>query len=359
MTFKTPLTILPLIFFAATATSQAITDEEALKTGHQIETTINSGNPAFMNYFMDPDHFIENVRQKSKAMKQAAFLRGFKETFVPTLHRFGDQIAASVRGTGNYRLLKESDEKGVKHLFFRMFGSSGLNYYDFALVRVGDSIKASDVFLYTTDSWMSANTAELADLLMKSDDPEGAADMIVKMRKKLTAKDYDGIKQMYDNMDEKLKANKSLQLLYITACRQLDMTLYQHALEHYAFTFPDGGSAYLMMIDAYYLKKEYEKGMAALDKLDKVVGGDPFLDFYRAIFYLLWEKKPESKTYFENVYRYDPSITRNTVKLASIYAEAGETDKAKKVIEVYKKTETYQEKDLDALYLKYPDLKQQ
>jgi uncharacterized protein HemY len=204
---------------------------------------------------------------------------------------------------------------------------------------------------------MSTNAAQLADVLMSPNDLDATEDSVEKMLKKMNDKDYAGVKELYDNMGDKLKANRTVQFTYISACRKLDPALYQQALEHYALMYPDGGSPYQLLIDVYYLKKEYEKGIADIDKLDKIVGGDPALDFFRAIFCLLLNKHAEALAYFENVYRYDPSITANTVKLAYLFAEAGEKEKAKKVIEGYKKTLTYRAEDLDALYRKYPDLK--
>lgn len=339
------------------ARCQPITDAQALAAGHAIEKATNSGDPSAVERFLDLDSLAERTRQKSRILKEPGAFDGFKSGFVPSFKgNFGKQIQTSIHD-GSYQLLREYDKDGKKHLLFRMFGYGGLNYHDYLLTRVGDSIKAADIYTFLTDSWTSGSIARLADMMGQSGDLEGDAGIIKKMGDEIRKADYTGAKSTYEAVAPEYKKTRSIQMMYITACHHIDLGLYEKALETYAATFPDAASSYLMMLDLFYLQKQYDKALVAIDKLDKIVGGDPLLDFFRGNAYALMGKKAESLGCYEKVYRYDPTLKINVIKLAAIYAESDQQNKAKKVIDAYMQTPAYHPGDLTALYDQHPELR--
>jgi predicted Zn-dependent protease len=223
---------------------------------------------------------------------------------------------------------------------------------------VKDSIKAADVFVYTTDEALSSTLSKLVDMMNNSLEhlPEEAS-VVMNINQQIIAKNYTGVKEQYDKLSEKYKQNKAIQLIYIAACHKLDLQLYESALEHYASRFPDAPSAYLMMIDLYYGRNEYSKGLASIDKLEKLLGGDKALDYLRGNLYRLSGKRAESIACYERVYLYDPTLTLNTHVLVKEYEETGEKAKAKTVMTEFKKTNAFHGADFSDLLAKYPDLK--
>lgn len=345
-----------LSIIAAKAQPRPISDAQALEAGHRIESATNSGNAYQIGHFLVPDSLLENIRVKSKALKDPAFLTGFKETFVPTLQRYGEQVMAGIKG-GNYRLLREYDDHGVKHLVFRLFGLGGLNYHDFILIRLGDTVRASDLYPFTSEEWLSTSMAKLTDMMSKSFAAGENINVLQKLEEQASKKDYAGIKESYEKLDSDYKNDRMIQYLYVRACHHIDTKLYEEVLERYARNFPDAGSGYLLMLDLYYLQKEPTKGLAAIDKLDKLVGGDPFLDFFRGSFYSLAGDSATSLSCYEKVFKYDPGISANSLRLVRRYAAGNKVDQAKAVIAGYKQTIAYHDGDLDDLYSTYPALK--
>ena len=358
MTSKTYLLFIGLVFSCLIARTQPITDVEARKTGAFIEKTTSSGDPSAIDHFIFPDSLAERIREKSRFLKDPQTFVGFKSSFIPsfTNGHLGKQIIANVRN-GNYKLMRVFDSAGDKHLLFRSFGDGGLNYHDFILVRVGDSIKACDLYTYAVDEWTSSAVARLGDIMGGSNNFEQDGNIILKMTQEINKADYTAVRTTYEQLGPAYKHSKAIQLIYIQACHHIDLGLYENALVGYAATFPDAASSYLQLLDLYYLQKKFDKGLAAVDKLDKVVGGDPLLDFFRGNFYTLMNKNAESLRCYENVYRYDPGLKINSVKLASVYAATNQNDKAKAVITGYMNTPSYHPGDLNALYDKYPDLR--
>lgn len=340
------------------ANSQPVTDAEALAAGHALETAVGNGDVYSINHFLSADSLLENIRQKSKWLRDPSIMASFRSTFIPSITNgnFGREILATTRN-GNYRLLREYDKDGTKHLLFRLFGDGGLNYHDYKLVRVGDSVKAGDLYTYSLDEWTSSQLARLTDMMGQSSTLTDDVKAIQKMRDELNKQDYTAAKQSYDQLDKIYKNSKAVQLLYIHACEHIDLGLYQKALQDYATTFPDAASSYLMMLDLYYMKKEYGKGIDAINKLNKVVGGDPFLDYYRGNIYTLMNKPADAISCYEKVFKYDPTIKINVLKLIGQYAASNQKDKAKKVIAAYMQTPTYHSGDLNTVYDQYPDLR--
>jgi hypothetical protein len=340
------------------ARTQPITDAEATASGHAIEIATNSGNTYPIGHFIYPDSLLENIRQQSQFLKEPGNLESFKKSFVPSFFdgRFGRQLMVSIRN-GDYRLVREYDEKGTKHLVFRMFGDGGLNYHDFKLVRVGDSIKAGDLYTYSFDQWISGQIARLSDVVGNSNTFTDDIGAIQKMTAQLNRQDYSGVKQTYDQLEKKYQQNKFIQTIYIQACHHLDLALYEKELTAYSHNFPDATSCYLQLLDLYYSKKEYDLALVDIDKLDKAVGGDPFLDYYRGNVYTLMNRSADAIACYEKVYRYDPTLKANVLKLVSAYAAANQPDKAKKIIAAYMQTPGYRIGDLNTFYDDYPDLR--
>jgi predicted Zn-dependent protease len=65
-----------------------------------------------------------------------------------------------------------------------------------------------------------------------------------------------------------------------------------------------------MLIDAKFLRKDYVKCLAAVESLNKRLGGDPYLDLFRANVAMAQGKTDEAKQYFEAVVAGVPGIVQ-------------------------------------------------
>lgn len=355
---KTYFLLAGLTLPALAAKTQAVTDAEALKAAHAIEKATNSGDPSAIDHFLFPDSLLANIRQKSKLLQEPGNLPAFRASFFPSFFngKFGGQIMAGIHN-GSYQLLREYDDQGTKHLIFRLFGDGGLNYHDFKLVRVGDSIKAGDLYTYSFDEWTSGQVARLTDLMGASSNYVDEVSAIRKMQEQRNRQDYAGVKQTYDQLPKKYQQNKFVLLIYIQACHHIDLGLYEKVLTDYSTEFPDAASCYFLLLDLHYSKKEYDKALADIDKLDRVMGGDPVLYFFRGNVYALMGKNTEAIGCYEKVYAYDPTLKLNVQGLVGRYGATGQTDKGRKIIAAYMDTPGYHIGDFNTLYDDYPQLR--
>jgi tetratricopeptide (TPR) repeat protein len=340
------------------AQTAAVTDSAAVQLGRAIDKDDDGQRQNRLSHILDQNSFISRMEENCPPLKDPAFRRGFMETFPPNLPKIGVSIANAANG-GSYRLLREYDSNGVKHLLFRVYGKQGLNYHDYSLIRVRDSVKVADIYLYTSGEYFShtvANLVTTADAPHDLDKESDELKALTRIRDNYRQHNYPEAKALYDGLSLKLKDDKAIQIVYISIARNISDSLYEVALDHFQAVFPDAPNSYLLMIDLCYLRKNYQKGMETVDKLDGLVG-DPILNLLRGNFVKLSGKREESLGYYQKAYQFDPGFKMNTRTLISTYAEIGRMDDAKKVIAEFKRQKGFLPEDLDVIYAAFPALR--
>lgn len=356
LTHITALFCLPII---STAQYTAVSDADALAVAKNIEHVINdSGDINYMHHLFDMPSFVSKIKEKSELANNQNFMAGFLKSF--NMLTFGDQMLANAKN-GSIDLLRQYKKDNRQHILMRAFGDGGMNYMDFTLIRVKDSIKTSDVYSYISGEDMSTTAAGVINMLA---DENNLAELktAIPVLRKLTVlkrqKDFAGEKQAIETLDTSIQHIRGIQVFYIDACRHINNTAYKEALEKFAALYPDASNAYLLMIDAYYLNKDYEKALYAVNKLDSLVGGDAYQNFYRGNLYNVMGQKAKSLEMYEKCFAVYPYIKNNMQRLVAAYLAAGQTNRAKAVIEKYKTGPKYNEDDLSSLYAIYPQLKE-
>jgi tetratricopeptide (TPR) repeat protein len=232
------------------------------------------------------------------------------------------------------------------------------------LIKVNNQIKAADLFVYLSGEDLSTTLADFIDANISNDFnsdelPENLR-ILLKMKNYKKNNDYSSIISLYDSLDGKYKKNKLVQTIYISACKKIDIKSerYKKALENYAAIYPNEKNVPLWMIDLYYLNKEYNKALDAINKVDSLVNGDPILNFYKANIFLIEEDKADAKIYYDSAFQYDPTLPYVAKNVVILHMDSNETDAAKTALNIYKQTEGFNQQIVDDLYLMYPDLKE-
>ena len=87
----------------------------------------------------------------------------------------------------------------------------------------------------------------------------------------------------------------------------------RRAMDDFLKTYPNDGSANLISIDYYLLRKQYQKCLSSIDRLDQEVS-DPYLDLFRGNVYLEMDNTDKAKEFYERVLSKEPR-NRNVVQL--------------------------------------------
>jgi len=344
-----------ITFFSACMQKEPVTEAEAKAAAAVIEKAARNQKSDALFELIDLRMLRENVGKQNSKLSVMDINAAVSED---ALKQFASKVVQSVK-SGSYKMINTYDTAGVRHVIFRMYGDDGLNYHDFPLYKINGKVKAADVFNFITGEDISKTFAGLlgADPSMTGDGSSGAGKQFLKLIAQKNKNDYDGELETIGLLTPAVRKTKVVQMINIEASRHKGNDAYTAALEEFANLYPNEPNTYLMMLDAYYLNKEYDKALFAVDKLDTLVKGDPLLNLFRGNLYREISDTAKSLAAFEKCFAYDPYIKNNMQQLVVTYAEVKDIDKAKAVIEKYKQNPRFQEEDISVLYQLHPELK--
>ncbi|MEJ7639603.1 MAG: hypothetical protein WKF75_16915, partial [Singulisphaera sp.] len=102
--------------------------------------------------------------------------------------------------------------------------------------------------------------------------------------------------------------DKNLLLLRLQAAPNLGDEEYTAVIEDFRKYHPDDPCLDILSIDTSILKKDYAKALASIDRLDKAVGGDPYLDSLRANVYLDGQKPDAARQAARRALEREPTL---------------------------------------------------
>ncbi|MEP6674577.1 MAG: hypothetical protein ABJA78_05465 [Ferruginibacter sp.] len=342
-----------ILLISCKAKEQKVTKEEALQTAEKIQSSITAERADFVNDLIDKKSLAKKIAAKMDADKKepvSEIMNNLSET------RMGDKIVDAVGNKGTYQLVKSYEKDEKQHLLFRMYADGRLNYHDFELIKLNNEIKASDLYIYITGDWISTTFSQTLSTAGMNDMTSSDADNMLSIRKKMGEGKYQEAKDALDLVPAVLKKEKAFQVMNVQICSGLSEDVYHTAMENYNRLYPNEPNMYLMMIDYYITKKEYQKSMDAVNKLDALIDKDPFLDYSRALIYNLMDDNAKAREKLEQLQINMPKFTEGTEELIANYAEAKEYEKASVLIKKYKSNQKINQAFLNALYLVHPDL---
>lgn len=287
------------------------TDKESRQFAKSFEEIVRSGNIAAMNEAIDWDAVLERVVAGSEGTLgfREGFKAGAKRSFgSPT--GFAAQVMGQVKIGGEYRLLRVHAVGEQQRALYRLnLPNGGLNYHDLVLVRKpSGKVLASDVFVYMTGEMLS-QTMRRTYLPL-------AADQSKSMLARLTRQESEFVKsfkkqqemsadlqagrhreamEVYSQLPESVQKDKNVLMYRLRAAEGLGEREYEKALRAYRTTLPDDPCLDFLSLDYYFLRRQYDKLRAALDRLEKSLGGDPYLDVFRANSFLMEKKYAYAK----------------------------------------------------------------
>jgi hypothetical protein len=178
--------------------------------------------------------------------------------------------------------VRNSNVDNAPRPILRVLNDAGLVYFELVLDKQADAIRVVDVYLYSTGELMSQSVASMVGAV------EGVGQtQLAEIKQHLLAgrgrEARDGIRALPDA----LRKTKFVMLAEVTASNAMnDDAQYVKAIDAYAQTFPNDPSLDMVEIDSAWLRKDFKKTIEVLDRLDRRLGGDPYLDVLRSNAYL-------------------------------------------------------------------------
>jgi len=347
-----------LFVTACSEQEKPVTKQEASEAAAALTQSMAHRDVSVLNDMLDFDALEKKVMDESGHKLKAAFVAG-----AFTSLRSGDftlQITRSLGEKGTYELVKQYEKNNHQHLIFRMYNNL-LNYHDFELIKKGKDVKIADIFIYTTGENLSYTLAQ--SLLSMSDQPVTGKldnDVIQKiqlLKKYIHDKEYEKADDLYKSLPALIREQKLYKIVQIQIASGLGNDQYLKALTNFQQEYPDAPNMYLLMLDAYFLNKDYAGALRCVNNLDTLINKDPFLDYYRGLIYKLQKDPTNQLACLERLHQHMPGFSSGTVELINGYAENQQWDKAIALTQQYRKTQNADTSLLMSLYLLHPDLK--
>jgi len=331
-----------------------VTPDEARNLALEIDSTMNRQDPKILNQLVDQSTLLSRIHLEMDPNIREQYMAGLAKGL--NIFNLGNKCLTGM-GDGSYRFLRQYNRDAESHILFRMLGASGLNYHDFTLVRIRDSVKAADVLIFLSGEDISKTMSNMAMALDPSRYSESEINLMTKFMHQVGKADFVAARQSYEQFPDRLREEKYFQMINLQVCQHIDKQLYKSALIEFMKKYPNAPNAALTLIDLYLLNKEYDSCLSAIDRLDSLVHGDPVLNFLRGNVLKKTGKDAESTAYYQKAFDYDPVIWQNMQQLVMAYMTGHQLEKAKSVIATYEKTAYSKKQYVDDLKEKYPDLK--
>jgi tetratricopeptide (TPR) repeat protein len=354
---KYSLLLLITAFYSCTEQPKPVSREEALDFAKKLEESVYKKNEVPLNDAIDI--------KKTGITNNESDLQAFAGSMGKNI-RLGSQVIASLGKKGLYQFVRQYEKDKVQHIIFRLFADGGLNYHDYQLIKKKGEIRIDDFFVYITGENFSKTLADLFvqfSVNLDSKDPKAIAGMEqmqqLKKVKSLSAEGkYTEAKKLIDELPADIHNQKIVQIYNLQVSSQLGDDIYTKAISEYQQYYPNEPNMQLILIDIYTIRKEYDKLFESINKLDSLLGKDPFLDYYRYLCSNLSKDETGARKYLERLNSNIPMFQDGALELMYMYARNKEFDKAAAVIKKLKTNRDFDSSSLSLYYLLYPQLKE-
>lgn len=280
------------LLLASTAGLRA-DDAAATALAQQIEATVNKGDAKVL-----AAHFaMPALTDRALAGLPAddAFALEFRQGLQKNLD-FPAIITAAASNGGRYKFLRLVPDPLGTRARFRLTGAEGLNYHDLLLVPAADgTLQVQDVWVWRTGEWLSATIRRgygpfVAQQKAGEKAPLSEADAtylqhfpeISQMQTLVREQHFAPAIKVYAGLPEALRHDKTLLLLRLRAATMVGGELFDEAVSDFRRAFPDDPALEVTLFEYYFNNSKPNEAMSSLNRLDREVGGDPYLEVQRA-----------------------------------------------------------------------------
>jgi tetratricopeptide (TPR) repeat protein len=268
----------------------------------------------------DVDALCERALINSGASDKfsAGFKKGLKSSFL-------ESIRHGMRQFKSVKLLHTRKHEEHTVLVFRMISSEGaLAYVQLLLSQESppDTVAIIDAFAASSGEWTSQAIRRLAlpaiveenrSVIAKVLSPQEVdilkwAPKLTKATELMQAQEWERALNMLETFPDSLRQQSTLFALRIQCAQKFNQESYLKVLAEWEKTRPEDPALNLLAIDGYFIRKEYEKAHRAIDRLDKSIGGDPYLRLLHSYFYSHAKDLPSAEEHAIAACQAEPSL---------------------------------------------------
>ena len=320
----------------------APSDAEAKEFATSFEKTLASANIAAVDAELDADDLLRRAMLGINGTEDQR--QKMSDPVRPLLTGPNGVLSfctVPISAGGRMRFLRVHRQDNEQRALFRLVDAGdAINYFDFVLRRdAKGKVRIADFYAYTKGELMSDDLH--CQLLVEAQrtnpqslspsDREYArnARWLQKIRGLVNSKQYQEALDSYDKMPESMKSHRHFLRQALLASLHLEGKL-DEAVRAYLAAFPDNPDIDMYLLDYYFLHRQFDDMLACVDRTDRAVGGDPYLDAVRGRVYLRKHDREAAKRSARKSIEGEPNAVTAYSCLFAIavaekdYAQAGE-----------------------------------
>jgi hypothetical protein len=303
----------------AKTAQKVLTDQEVADYAAAVEKAATTSDATGLTGLVDWPALLEKATADYKATEKSrkVFIDAVIKS-IDTNQALAKSIINNAAKGGSFRFLRARMKEGQKTALFRLGqAGGGISYFEFLLARRPDgSVKATNLYSFFDGELMSQTFRRLYLLAVASEiKTDGAGQEFAENGPKikqmgdlaLAGQQREAL-AILDSLPKSIQNEKSFLLARVKFTQRLDDTLYLEAMQRYQSKFPNDPSVDLISIDGLLSHRKFDEALAALERLDKSVGGDPFLDISRAGILLQADRLEKGREAAKRVVKAMPEI---------------------------------------------------
>jgi hypothetical protein len=318
--------------------AKPITAEEATKWAAELQRAVRVQDIDTFNRLVDWDAFVAKATAlpgNSPQLKEfrANFARGLKSATVNPRSGFGRAVMGAVEAAGDYKALRIHNEDGQVRVLFRLVSSNGaLNYHDWVLGRSRDGKPvAVDCQVFLIGELYSQNLrrsflplahksggASVEKLSGPEKDFVEHFAQFAQMGQFVRERNWRQALNTYKELPASVRESKPAMTMRLLATQSVSDAEYLATIDDFRKRYPNDAMIDLISVDAYILRKAYDKALEAIDRVDKAIGRDPYLKVLRGNVLLRERKLDAARDIVQNAIVQDPNLLRGYYSLIDI-----------------------------------------
>jgi tetratricopeptide (TPR) repeat protein len=325
---------------AAKSVAKEVSVSEAQKWAAALQRAVRVQDVDTFNKLVDWDAFVATATALPSGSAQlkefsANFARESKIAIASPKAGFGRAVMGAIEVSGEYRPLRAHREGGQERVLFRLLASSGaLNYHDWVLGRSRDGeVVATDCYVFLIGEMYSQNLrqsflpmahkkggASVDELSGPEKDFVSHFDEFAQMGRYVHDKNWRQALNIYEQLPPSVQHSKAALTTRLLATQAISNSEYLASIDEFRKQHPNDAPIDLISVDAFILRKSYDKAIEAIGRVDKAVGGDPYLKVLRGSI-LARENKPDAaRDLLEKAVAEEPTLLRGYYALIDVSA---------------------------------------
>ncbi len=251
------------------------------------------------------------------------------------------------RGDSLKLLQTRSDDDGRWATVRLILASGGFEHYDFLLSKGDDGrVVAYDVHFMTSGELLSQTMRRsliaaldldkglLERLSERDNELRGHMKDILEAQQKIAAGNAPAAAAIYEGLPDSVRREKFVLLAWVQSVALTgDEARHARALKELLRTFPSDPAATVASIDHYFLKREFDKAIAAIDKVEKTTAPDPYFGLMRTNALIEMKRYDDARKQIERVIAAEPDLlTAHFTLVAILLAQKAHDETAQQLL---------------------------